>query len=244
MLRPVVGCSLVLSLGVSACHEPPTGSEATSVMTPLSCPSPKSSHAVLVDASHDGGVWWFPQVAPFDTAASHQGQELAHTLRAKGYQVDELGRGEPIRRDQLLDYQIVVRAGSFGPYFADELDAYEAFVECPRTLILLSEFLRAGERDGLAHRLDIVLAGFVTGSITTFATDSITAGVGPVTYLAGSVVDVEESRSVRVLGWLEDGQPVMGIQEGRRAKVFFLGDTNSLEFIPQPLLDNLVAWGF
>ena len=34
------------------------------------------------------------------------------------------------------------------------------------------------------------------------------------------------------------------IQEGRRAKVFFIGDTNSLEFIPQPLVDNLVAWGF
>jgi hypothetical protein len=199
---------------------------------------------VLVDASHDGGVWWFPQVAPFDTGQSHQGRELANTLRGKGYQVDELGRGERVSRDQLLDYQIVIRAGAFGGYTKSELDAYEEFVACPRTLILLSEFLRAGERDDLAHSLGIVLSGMVTGSITTYATDSITADLGPVTYLAGSVVDIEQSQSVRVLGWLEDGQPVMGIQEGRRAKVFFMGDTNSLEFIPQPLVDNLVAWGF
>lgn len=243
MLR-FVCCSLLLSLGVLACRNAPTGNEATSVLVPASCPAPKTPDAVLVDASHDGGVWWFPQIAPFDTGQSHQGQELAHTLRGKGYQVDELGRGERVSRDQLLDYQIVIRAGAFGDYTKSELDAYDDFVACPRTLILLSEFLRPGERDGLAHSLGIVLSGMVTGSITTFATDSITAGVGSVTYLAGSVVDVEQSQSVRVLGWLEDGQPVMGIQEGRRAKLFFMGDTNSLEFIPQPLVDNLVAWGF
>jgi len=239
-----VCCSLLLSLGVLACRDAPTGSEATSVLAPVSCPAPKTSDAVLVDASHDGGVWWFPQVAPFDTAQSHQGQELANTLRGKGYQVDELWRGEMVSRKQLLDYQIVIRAGAYGGYTRSELDAYEDFVACPRTLILLSEYLRAGEHDGLAHRLGIVLSGSVTGNITTFATDSITADVGSVTYLAGSVVDVEQSQSVRVLGWLEDGQPVMGIQEGRRAKLFFMGDTNSLEFIPQPLVDNLVAWGF
>jgi hypothetical protein len=236
--------SLVAGLVAVACHSDPTSTETTSIMSPAHCPAPTTQHSVLVDASHDGGVWWFPQTAPFDPKQPHQGQALADTLRARGYQVDEVGRGERIDHEKLLDYRIVIRAGAFGAYLARELDGYENFVDCPRTLILLSEYLRDSTHDDLAESLDIALTGWVDGTVTEFADHPITADAEPFIYMAGSVLDVARSRHVRVLGRLADSLPVMGIQERREAKVFFIGDTNGLEFVPQPLVNNLIAWGF
>src|SRR5262245_33591423 len=204
MLRHVLPSLLVVSLSLIACNDPPTGTVATKTASPLSCPTPTTPTAVLVDASHDGGVWWFPQVAPFDSTQPHQGQALADTLRAKGYRVDELGRGKRVTRDQLLDYPIVIRAGSYGAYGIDQIEAYLAFVACPRTGILLGDNLRPDVHDDLADSLGIALAGWVTGGSTSFATDPITAGVSAVPFIAGSVVDVGRSRSVQVLGWLND----------------------------------------
>ena len=50
---------------------------------------------------------------------------------------------------------------------------------------------------------------------------------------------------MRILGWLDDGQPVMGVVESYAAKVFFIGDPHALIMdIAQPLVDNLIDWGF
>jgi hypothetical protein len=49
---------------------------------------------VLIDASKDGGLWWFPQAGTFDAAQYHQGKAFAHSLRQDGAEVVELGRGE------------------------------------------------------------------------------------------------------------------------------------------------------
>ena len=73
-----------------------------------------------MDASRDGGVWWYPQgEAGFDPAAPHQGQRLADYLRSRGYVVDELPRGR-IVSDTLLwpTYAGVIRAGQYGTYTA------------------------------------------------------------------------------------------------------------------------------
>jgi hypothetical protein len=32
---------------------------------------------ILIDASKDGGLWWFPQVHPFDAEQYHQGKAFA-----------------------------------------------------------------------------------------------------------------------------------------------------------------------
>src|SRR5690349_15691468 len=39
---------------------------------------------VLVDASRDGGDWWFPQGTTVDPNAPHQGKALADYLRSQG----------------------------------------------------------------------------------------------------------------------------------------------------------------
>ena len=211
--------------------------------TTVACPAP-ASHTVLVDASHDGGAWWYPQVAPFDPAGPHQGKFLADTLRAKGYVVDEVSRGETIDRDRLFGYAVVIRAGKYGSYEQSELLAYDDFVACPRTLLLLAEYLRPGEHDELAEQLGIPLDTIITGTITQFEPHAITTGVGDLPFFAGSVIRGEIPAHVHVLGRLATGEAVMGVLDDHPAKVFFIGDTNALEIVPQPLVNNLITWGF
>ena len=47
-----------------------------------------------------------------------------------------------------------------------------------------------------------------------------------------------------MLGRLPTGEAVMGVLNTDHAKVFFIGDMNGIELLPQPLVQNLVAWGF
>ncbi|MHB1306881.1 MAG: hypothetical protein ACYC23_07355 [Limisphaerales bacterium] len=57
---------------------------------------------VPVEASKDGGLWWFPQAPPaFDPRQPHQGKPLADAMRARGRAVTELPRGEVVTGDRL-----------------------------------------------------------------------------------------------------------------------------------------------
>jgi hypothetical protein len=207
------------------------------------CFGSEGTGRILVDASHDGGVWWFPQAYPFDPQTYHQGQALAEHFRGCGYTVDELGRGTVVTPSILEAYDIVIRAGKFGAYQESELEAYEGYVAREATLLLLSEFLREGYTDPLAERLGLQFRGSHTGTVTDFADHPITEGVVSVPYIAGSALLEFDPSRVTVLGRL-DGLPVMGLLHGYAAKVFFMGDNNSLETVPQPLVANLMAWGF
>ena len=196
-----------------------------------------------MDASHDGGVWWFPQSFPFDPDQDHQGRHLAEHFRERGYTVDELGRGSVVTDSILRGYGIVIRAGKYGAYRAEELDAYEGYVSCETTLILLGEYLREGETDPPAERLGLHFAGVYRGDVTDIEPHPITEGVVSIPYLTGSALVEFDSSRVTILGRLE-GLPVMGLLRGYAAKVFFMGDTNTLQPVPRPLVDNLMAWGF
>jgi hypothetical protein len=207
------------------------------------CPVPQAKNRILVDASHDGGVWWFPQEGPFDPAWYHQGSALAGHFRQRGYTVQELGRGEEITGPLLAGYGIVVRVGKSGSYKVSELEAYEDYVGCDATLLLLGEFMGDGARDPLAERLGLVFTGSISGTVTEFEPHAITTGVTDLPFIAGSFLSQHDPSTVQVLGRL-NGHPVMGIRSGYAAKVFFLGDSNGIQLVPQPLVDNLLAWGF
>ena len=216
------------------------------------CPTvnPKS---VLVDPSHDGGVWWFPQAAPtpegFDPNAPHQGRALANYLRGRGYTVTELGRGATLPTDSMRTYATVIRAGYYYDalhpgYSAADLAAYRSYLDCPRTLVLLGEFLRDGRRDVLADSLGIPLTGIITSTITDFASHELTTGVSSVPFIAGSYLEGQSNPAIQVLGRLPSGEAVMGVLAKGDAKVFFIGDMNGIQQLPQPFVQNLVAWGF
>lgn len=222
--------------------------------------------AVLIDASHDGGGWWFPQSdnSGFSADQDHQGKALADYLRELGYTVTEVGRGTKITSATLGKYDKVIRAGKFGTYSESELKAYEEYVSKGASLILISEYLRHGARDKLAEQLGITFIGMAKEVVSSYADHPITKNANPMYYNAGSVIlDTQSNKNIEVLGWLPEntlieyqngriaenvinpeGVAVMGILHHPQSKIFFIGDINCLESMPQPLVSNLVQWAF
>jgi VWFA-related protein len=84
---------------------------------------------VLVDASKDGGVWWFPQGPPnFNPNNNHQGKAAADSMRARGWEVVELPRGNLITPELLKGFDIVIRPTVFFSYTQSEVIAYKEAV--------------------------------------------------------------------------------------------------------------------
>jgi hypothetical protein len=209
------------------------------------------SNKILIDASHDGGVWWFPQgpATGYDATQPHQGKALADYLRQLGFAVDELPRGAAITDELLGQYDKVIRAGAFLAYKASELTAYESFLSRPTALLLLQDHLTHTTNDALSQGLGLHFSGAVSGTITRFATHDITKDVTSLPYIAGSVIHNPDRNKVTVLGTLgasadSTGAAAMGILHHPKSRVLFLGDMNGLEQVPQPLTANVVKWLF
>ena len=219
---------------------------------------------ILIDASHDGGVWWFPQseATGFDTAKPHQGKAFADVLRKKGFAVSELGRGKELTEEMFFGHYIVIRAGFFGSYSNKELDVYRKLLDRGMNLVHFTEYKRGNSSvDGLDNLLGLKFEGIARGVISTFTPHEITANLNSIPYAVGSVItNAAQNPNIQLLGWLDkndyadlndngvkDGNeplapPVMGILTYPKSKVFFMGDVNTLEFQPQPFIDNLIKW--
>jgi hypothetical protein len=203
---------------------------------------------VLVDASKDGGVWWFPQAGSYSPTSGHQGKALADAIRARGFGVDELGRGIPVTSTMLSSYRMVIRVGNCTKYSNAELAAYDELVARNVTVILLTDHMAGGcsTTDPLALRYGgITFAGSEKGTITDFAPHAITSRVDSLFFNAGATVVSFDSRKVEILGYLgADRKPVMGVINGFAARIFFLGDVNGIEQVTLPFVDNLINWAF
>lgn len=219
---------------------------------------------ILIDASHDGGVWWFPQseLTGFDTSKPHQGKAFADILRKKGFAVTELGRGKELTEEMFFGHYIVIRAGIFGSYTSKELDVYTKLLERGMNLVYFTEYRRGNSFvDGLGNLLGLKFEGIANGVISTFTPHEITANLDSVPYAVGSVItNATQNTNIQILGWLGKNDyadlndngvkdnneplapPVMGILNYPKSKVFFMGDVNTLEFQPQPFIDNLIKW--
>lgn len=218
-------------------------------------------HRLLVDASRDGGVWWSPQAGPFDPAATHQGKLMADYLRSHGYRVDELPRPSTITSALLQPYDVVVRAVGFGGYTAAEIAAYQSYVQAGGRLLLLADHALHAPADGLAQSFGIQFAGVTRGAnqLTSYAPHPITTGVGAFFYNVGSAV-LAYPASAQIVGSLsaasyldlntngvqDAGEPaaphVLGVMTSGMGRIAFCGDTNLWETVPQPLVNNVLAW--
>lgn len=213
---------------------------------------------ILVDASRDGGVWWYPQAGSFDQAAPHQGKALADHLRSSGYKVTELPRPYSISGDLLGQYDMVIRAGVFGNYTAAEISAYSNYINNGGNLLLLADH---SGNDGLAASMDLTFVGKTRGEnlLTDYTTHPVTQGLGPLFYNVGSSLSAYPA-SAQILGRMSPGTytdlnnngvqdegepvgaPVLGVMEIGEGRVVFAGDTNMWETVPQPLVDNVMNW--
>ena len=113
MKLPIPITVVLIALIFTGCQKPVEFGEVLSSQDRSPFTDLSNDKYILVDASKDGGVWWFPQGAGFSEDADHQGQAFANYLRSLGFHVDELPRGEIIT-DQLLEkYSRIIRVAAF-----------------------------------------------------------------------------------------------------------------------------------
>jgi len=212
---------------------------------------PVSNKSILVDASRDGGGWWFPQRDgnTFDPSIWHQGTGLVEYFKSLGYTVDELPRGATVTKEMLRKYRRVVRAGYYGlSYTKDEIEAYQEFLKGQNALLLFTDHSASPATDQLTSLLGLQLEGIYFGPITRFNKHEITTNVTSLIFNAGSVIKNPDADNITVLAYYDDANlknaAAMGILKHRSCKIVFIGDINGLEQIPQPLTDNLVKWLF
>ncbi len=218
---------------------------------------------VLVDASRDGGVWWFPQweQGGFDPNLDHQGQKLANYLRASGYVVDELPRPYGITSGLLNRYDLVIRASGFGAYSDNEIAAYQDYVQNGGNLLLLADHMLYAPLDRVALSFGIEFAGITRGEnlLNDFVSHPITDRLTEERYLVGSGV-IAYPATAQIIGRLSSGtyldlnkndlqdagEPtapdVLGVLTYGAGRIVFCGDVNMWEPVPQPLVDNVLAW--
>jgi hypothetical protein len=265
----VTALSLMCVLTITGCQksiQEITSNNSSAVTPDDSTSTEPSANNILVDASKDGGTWWFPQGPPsFSESEDHQGKALADYLRSLGYHVDELPRGAVITNELLAKYSKIIRGAAFFEYTDEELDAYKNFLNKQGAILLFQDHLSYDVNDKLSKFLGLDFEGAVSGDVTNFANDEITNNISPFFYIAGSVVtNAENNPNITVLGSIsktsytvlnnEDpfhGQtpaidpPVMGLVTNfPNTKIFFIGDTNCMEGVPQPLTQNIVNWLF
>jgi hypothetical protein len=218
---------------------------------------------IVIDGSHDGGVWWFPQstLTGFDSKKWHQGQPFAELLRKKGFEVDELGRGSELTEEMFFGYYIVIRAGGFEKYTSKELEVYTNIISRPMNMLFFTDHKKYDPVDELGYLLGLNFEGIANGNITNLKPHMITQNISSIDYIAGSVLtNLAQNQDIEVLGWLGENDyadlnfngvkeyneptasPVMGILNLPKSHIFFIGDQNGLQVMPQPFIDNLISW--
>jgi hypothetical protein len=228
--------------------------------------APAKPRRVLVDASHDGGGWWFPQKADFSAGAPHQGKALADHLRSLGYRVTELPRDTRITAALLAGADLVIRDTGFGPYLPAEIDAYDRWVKAGGRLLLLADH---HPQDALAEHFGLHFQSIArspaaaphntTTRLAKFVPHPLTEGVRPLDYLGGSGLTAQPAEA-KILGWLstEDyldlndnsvkdaGEPVapaaLGVLPFGEGRIVFCGDSNLWQAVPQPLIKNTLSY--
>jgi hypothetical protein len=218
---------------------------------------------ILIDGSHDGGVWWFPQSPStgYDQNKWHQGQPFANHLRDKGFEVDELGKGTELTEEMFFGYYIVIRANGFEKYTPREVEVYSNIISRPLNMVFFTDHKKYDPVDEIEYLLGLKFEGIAYGKISTLKPHMITKNITSIDYIAGSVLtNLSQNPDIEVLGWLGANEygdlnfngvkdaneplapPVMGILNLPKSHIFFIGDMNGLEVIPQPFIDNLISW--
>ncbi len=204
--------------------------------------------SVVIDATNEGGTWWYPQAGPgFDPQQQHQGTKLAGHLRGRGWSVRELPRGMPDMSPELAGAQVAVCWDEITCHTAPEVGAYQDFVEGGGALLLLAGFRKELRYTPLAEAFGVRFEGSVRGAtIQRWADHPITRGLTPMALPIASLV-TRYPRATTPLGWLGAGTDaaggtrlVMGLLPYGKGKVVFFSAELALIDVPQPFTDRLL----
>ena len=202
----------------------------------------KVSGRIVVDASKDGGVWWFPQGEDsFDPAKHHQGKWLADDLRSRGWEVEEIASGDDVTA-RLEGADIVIRANFYGEYKPSEVLAYREYVAAGGNVLLLRGFVREGQenRDQVAAAFGIVFSKTVrTATIRRWTQHPLAKDLDLLPYQIGSVV-TKAPKSKVPIAYLDQNQLVMGTVTIGKGKVVFVSTILPLLKVPQPFMSRTI----
>ena len=212
-----VSLTIVMLIAFSSCHKKPAAVSTNAGKGPL------WQIRAIVDASKDGGTWWFPQSPPsFDVQKPHQGKAAADSMRAKGWDVVELPRGEVITPERLKGFDIVVRPTPFSPYAESEVTAYRNAVGAGARLLLM------GSAGGDAVSQGFGLTFGATSQIVSVdkvVPDAVTTGINALDIPWVAVMDMP--KDAVVLAWVDsqgaNEKPVLGYANYLEGYVLFAG---------------------
>jgi hypothetical protein len=208
--------TILMVIAFSSCHTRPVAvsSNAKGAVRQI---------RAIVDASKDGGAWWFPQAPPsFDAQKPHQGKAAADAMRARGWDVVELPRGEVITPERLNGFDIVVRPTPFSPYAESEVTAYRGAVGAGARLLLM------GSPGGDAVSQGFGLAFGATNQIASVdkvVPDAVTTGMNELEIPWVAVVNMP--KDAVGLAWVDshgtNEKPVLGYANYLEGYILFAG---------------------
>jgi hypothetical protein len=206
----------------------------------FSAPEKLECKNLLIDASHDGGVWWFPQDNGCNPNQNHQGEAFSRFLKSKNFRVDVLPKGYRISDEIFQNYQVIIRTGGFGNYTTEEVNSYRNAIDRGITLFLMADHSTHNPNDQIGDLLGIKFSGSHKGEITKFVDHRIFQDVKSLHYLAGSEVTAN-NENFKPIAWLNN-IPVIGEYSHPKSRILISGDVNFIQPVPLPFSDNLAKW--
>ena len=202
--------------------------------------TPGPRYRILIDASKDGGLWWFPQAGTFDVEQYHQGRAFADSLRQDGAEVVELGRGVKVTTDILRGFDLVIRVPVYFRYSASEALAYQYTVAGGTRLLILGGASANGDGIAEAFGLSFEKRSRFT-SLKRWAVHPFNPNVDPGHDSVWSGLASVPPETV-TLGWI-DGlreRPAFGYLPYGQSYVFFTGQSITLHRPTQSIAKDLV----
>lgn len=213
---------------------------------------------IVINASKDGGVWWFPQEIDCDTSVVHQGKGLVDYLKSEGFLVYESCRQENINLNEFPNMKLLIVAGSYFPYNYAESKKIADYVKNGGKLMLLIDHT---PNNGLPYHLGLdfrktnsneVIIEFKEHEITgnrsyehairgvsgLNKSDNIVdvvARLSEATFLDTNYNGVQDENEVNapiVIGTMQFGQ----------GRVLFSGDINIWQWEENELFKNAISW--
>ncbi|CAN5900364.1 hypothetical protein BH11VER1_BH11VER1_11210 [soil metagenome] len=209
--------------------------------TPSSLSAQEPKIKIIVDASRDGGTWWFPQEKKgFDSSKPHKGKFLADYLRTRCQEMIEIAPGEVVV-DQFKEASLVVRFNSYGPpYRAEEVEAYKNYVDKGGRVLLVYGAPFKGSTDAVADVLGIRFGQAAqTPFIKKWAVNPLTAGLKDVPFMTGSVITGFPESAIQ-LATMANGQSIFGMTNVGKGKIIYLGSFAPLIGVSQPFTERVV----
>jgi len=215
---------------------------------------------ILIDASHGGGAWWYPQGVNCNPESYHQGRGFANELSAHKYSVYESCREEVIDPKQFKELALLVVADGYRAFSKSEADrVLEYLSDGGNVLLMLDHGAPLNNRETWsALGLEFYKTN-VNDVIINFETHKVAYGMPATLATRGVSAISSDGKGIDVIARLSSDtyldlnfngtldandrvNPIfMGAIEYGKGKLVFCGDVNLWQR-DMTLIRNTMSW--